>query len=97
MKVELSCKGRVEKEKSRKLSYMCIGIPITCPYFLLDPECCPDSLLRHVFRSDSKEQIPLIDERISCLREAGNILCEVTLPVPPSFQSHPRLTDAIEV
>ncbi|MCJ1346000.1 hypothetical protein MMC31_004211 [Peltigera leucophlebia] len=31
-------------------------------------------LLRHVFRSEGSDEIPLLEERISCLREAGRIL-----------------------
>ncbi|PUU75849.1 hypothetical protein B9Z19DRAFT_1195180 [Tuber borchii] len=52
------------------------GIPITCPFFVSDPDICPDSLLEHVFRSDSEEQIPLLHDRITCLRQSGMILCE---------------------
>ncbi|KAF8461395.1 hypothetical protein BDZ91DRAFT_377746 [Kalaharituber pfeilii] len=52
------------------------GIPITCPYFWVDKELCTEELLQHVFRSDGKEPIPLLQERIHCLREAGAILCE---------------------
>ena len=59
------------------LRFLGIGIPITAPYFWVDEQICPDELLRHVFRSDSGEGIPLLDERIACLREAGEVLCEV--------------------
>ncbi|RPB19567.1 hypothetical protein L211DRAFT_871136 [Terfezia boudieri ATCC MYA-4762] len=52
------------------------GIPITSPYFWVDEQICPDELLRHVFRSDSEEDIPLLDDRIACLREAGEVLCK---------------------
>jgi hypothetical protein len=34
-------------------------------------------VLRHVFRSTTKEDIPLFAERLSCLREAGRVLYEV--------------------
>ncbi|KAH0605525.1 uncharacterized protein H6S33_004747 [Morchella sextelata] len=47
------------------------GIPITCPYFWVDHTICSDDLLAHVFRSATDEQIPLLQERIDCLREAG--------------------------
>ncbi|KZV73223.1 hypothetical protein PENSPDRAFT_742536 [Peniophora sp. CONT] len=52
------------------------GIPITDPAFYASPEACPDELVRHVFRaaSDSKEGMPLLEERIAILREVGSIL-----------------------
>lgn len=56
------------------------GIPITCPYFYADPQICTDKLLSYVFRSATAETIPLLQERIACLREAGGVLCEVKLP-----------------
>lgn len=34
-------------------------------------------LLRHVFRSTTDEEIPLLKERLACLREAGQVLYEV--------------------
>ncbi|KAI5795540.1 hypothetical protein EDC01DRAFT_717015 [Geopyxis carbonaria] len=52
------------------------GIPITCPYFWVDADTCTDDLLKHVFRSSTAEEIPLLEERIDCLREAGEVLCE---------------------
>ncbi|MCJ1462863.1 hypothetical protein MMC07_001466 [Pseudocyphellaria aurata] len=52
------------------------GIPITNPTYWIDDECT-DEILRHVFRSVTTDTIPLLDERISCLREAGKILHEV--------------------
>lgn len=33
-------------------------------------------MLRHVFRSSSKEEIPLLEERLACIREAGQVLYE---------------------
>ncbi|KAI5295746.1 hypothetical protein KEM52_000366 [Ascosphaera acerosa] len=51
-------------------------IPITTPSFWIDEEKCSEEVLRHVFRSATAEQIPLFDERVACLREAGKILCE---------------------
>ena len=52
-----------------------IGISITTPSFWQDIDACPDTLLAHVFRSATAEPIPLLEERISILREAGKILC----------------------
>ncbi|KAM0104558.1 hypothetical protein ACP6JE_000839 [Aspergillus fumigatus] len=51
------------------------GIQITKPEFWINEEECTDALLRHVFRSASEEEIPLLDERLQCLREAGRVLC----------------------
>lgn len=55
------------------------GIPITSPYFWVDDTLCSDKLLEYVFRSDSSAPMPMMKERIACLREAGAILCEVGL------------------
>ncbi|GAB7350737.1 hypothetical protein MBLNU459_g1288t1 [Dothideomycetes sp. NU459] len=50
-------------------------IPITTPSFWVDEEECTDEKLRHVFRSCTDEEMPLlIPERRSCLREAGQVL-----------------------
>jgi hypothetical protein len=54
-----------------------LGIQITKPEFWINEEECTDALLRHVFRSASEEEIPLLDERLQCLREAGRVLCSV--------------------
>jgi Potential Queuosine, Q, salvage protein family len=51
-------------------------IPITTPSFWHDAEECPDDKIRHVFRSASNEEIPLLDERIRILREAAEVLCK---------------------
>ena len=50
------------------------GYPITDPHFWQDEDACPDSTLEHIFRSATDEQIPLLSERISILREAGEVL-----------------------
>ncbi|KAL8672400.1 MAG: hypothetical protein Q9168_003139 [Polycauliona sp. 1 TL-2023] len=51
-------------------------IPITTPSFWADDTQCTDDLLKHVFRSATPELIPLLDERIQVMREAGRILME---------------------
>lgn len=53
-----------------------VEIPITAPSFWVDESACTDSLLHHVFRSATDEGIPLLQERIQCLREAGRVLCK---------------------
>jgi len=52
-------------------------IPITTPSFWVDEEACSEELLRKVFRSETDEEIPMFEERVQCLREAGRILEEV--------------------
>lgn len=52
-------------------------IPITNPDFWLNEDECTNDFLRHVFRSATDEQIPLFEERVQCLREAGRVLDEV--------------------
>ncbi|KAJ5348912.1 hypothetical protein N7541_000221 [Penicillium brevicompactum] len=51
-------------------------IPITTPDFWVDEERCTEEVLRHVFRSATDEEIPMFKERVQCLREAGEVLCE---------------------
>ncbi|KAI2632519.1 hypothetical protein GGS26DRAFT_79968 [Hypomontagnella submonticulosa] len=51
-------------------------IPITDPHFWQNEEECNLESLRHVFRSCTDEEIPLLEARLSCLREAGQVLYE---------------------
>ncbi|CRK16493.1 hypothetical protein BN1708_011782 [Verticillium longisporum] len=52
------------------------GIPITTSdYWQSEDECTLDAL-RHVFRSATDEEMPLLSERLVCLREAGQVLYE---------------------
>ncbi|KAK4690429.1 hypothetical protein P7C71_g6361, partial [Lecanoromycetidae sp. Uapishka_2] len=50
------------------------GIPITSPDFWVNEKKCTDDVLRHVFRSATAEDMPLLDDRIYCIREAGYVL-----------------------
>ncbi|CAM1504012.1 Fc.00g016030.m01.CDS01 [Cosmosporella sp. VM-42] len=52
------------------------GIPITDPHYWHDENECTLESLRHVFRSCTEEEMPLLQERLDCLREAGQILYE---------------------
>jgi hypothetical protein len=52
-------------------------IPITSPEFWVDQEQCSEDVLKTIFSSGTDEQIPMFDERVRCLREAGRILEEV--------------------
>lgn len=49
--------------------------------FYGDPDQCPDSMVEYIFRAapQSKEGIPLLAERISILRQNGEVLCKVEL------------------
>jgi len=60
-----------------RLSHTLSDIPITTPSFYADELECPDEKLAYVFRSSTVEEIPLLQERIDCLREAGQVLEEV--------------------
>ncbi|KAK3721291.1 hypothetical protein LTR37_003166 [Vermiconidia calcicola] len=51
------------------------NIPVTTPKFWIE-RSCSDGVLRHVFRSATNEEMPLLDKRIAILREAGEILAE---------------------
>ena len=55
------------------------GIPITDPHYWHDENECTLESLRHVFRSCTDEEMPLLQERLECLREAGRVLYEVSL------------------
>ncbi|GJJ69950.1 hypothetical protein EMPS_02299 [Entomortierella parvispora] len=52
------------------------GIPITTPSFFASEEKLPDKEIERIFRSDTKEQVPLLQERIRVIREAGRVLLE---------------------
>lgn len=54
-----------------------VGIPITSPQYWLDEDECTLDSLKHVFRSATEEEMPMLKERLMCLREAGQVLDEV--------------------
>ncbi|KAI0484380.1 hypothetical protein GGR56DRAFT_613569 [Xylariaceae sp. FL0804] len=51
-------------------------IPITDPHYWQNEEECTLDSLRHVFRSCTEEEMPLLEARLACLREAGHVLYE---------------------
>lgn len=53
------------------------GIPITSSDFWQSEEECTLDVLRHVFRSTTDEEMPMLKERLACLREAGQVLYDV--------------------
>lgn len=68
-------------------------IPITSSDFWQSEDECTEELMRHVFRSETDEEMPLLSERLECLREAGDVLYEVSLPRHQSF-SQLKLTQS---
>ncbi|KAK4141185.1 uncharacterized protein C8A04DRAFT_39317 [Dichotomopilus funicola] len=52
------------------------GIPITDPHFWQSEDECTLDVLKNVFRCSTNEQMPLLEERLACLREAGKVLYE---------------------
>ena len=57
-------------------------MPITDPHFWQSEDECTLDALRQVFRSSTDEEIPLLEERLACLREAGQVLYEVRRLAP---------------
>ncbi|RYP90326.1 hypothetical protein DL770_003549 [Monosporascus sp. CRB-9-2] len=51
-------------------------IPITDPHYWQNEEECTLDSLKYVFRSCTDEEIPLLEARLACLREAGQVLYE---------------------
>ncbi|KAG0222834.1 hypothetical protein B0O80DRAFT_478628 [Mortierella sp. GBAus27b] len=52
------------------------GIAITSPEVFGSEERLSDKDIERVFRSDTKEQVPLLQDRIRVMREAGQVLVE---------------------
>lgn len=52
------------------------GVPLTTPSFWIDEDALTTETFRQVFRSTSAEEMPLLDERLEHLREAGRVLVE---------------------
>lgn len=52
------------------------GIPITLPSYYANK--ASDQDLLDIFKSDTKETCPMLNERIRVMREAGKVLCEVS-------------------
>ena len=58
------------------------GLPITKPSFWINDAECTDEVLKYVFRSATAEDMPLLEKRIGCMREAGQVLQKVSLQQP---------------
>lgn len=55
------------------------GVPFTSSDLWQCEEECDEELMRSVFRSETDEEMPLLKERLECLREAGDVLYKVCL------------------
>ena len=53
------------------------GVPITSPDFWVNEAECTDEVLKYLFRSVTTEEMPLMGDRLYCIREAGYVLQEV--------------------
>jgi len=53
------------------------GIPITTPRFWRTTQDL-SATMEHVFRSATNERVPLFEQRVKVLREAADVLCEVS-------------------
>lgn len=53
------------------------GIRITDNTFWHDEEECTEEVYKHVFRSATDEEMPMLKERIVVLQEAAEVLCKV--------------------
>ncbi|KAF4820610.1 Queuosine salvage protein [Colletotrichum siamense] len=76
------------------------GIPITSSDFWQSEGECNMELMRHVFRSKTEEEMPLLEERLACLREAGTVLyerynCSVTKLIEAANGSAARLVNLL--
>lgn len=55
------------------------GIPITSSDFWQNRDELDEEKMEYVFRSATDEKMPMLKERLECLREAGQALYEVSL------------------
>ena len=53
-----------------------IGFPVTDPRFWRNQEALTLERLKHIFRSSTLDEMPMMRERLDCLREAGSVLCD---------------------
>jgi hypothetical protein len=63
-------------------------IPITSSDFWQNEDECTEEVLKHVFRSATEEEMPMFQERVACLREAGQVLYEVCRLIVLPFDCH---------
>lgn len=76
------------------------GIRITDNSFWHDEEECTEEVYRHIFRSATDEEMPMLNERIIVLQEAAEVLCKVRSPSSHLVQVRKRrlsVTDRVEL
>ena len=66
-----------------------VDIPITSSDFWQNEDEFTEDVMKHVFRSATKETMPLLNDRLRCLREAGQVLYQV---ISPTRLTDPALT-----
>ncbi|KYK55295.1 UPF0553 protein c [Drechmeria coniospora] len=76
------------------------GIPITDPHFWHDEDECNLKALKHIFRSCTDEEMPLLPERLACLRESAQVLydrynCSITRLISVANGSAARLANIL--
>lgn len=59
-------------------AYPLAGIPITSSDFWQNRAELDEEKMKYVFRSATDEKMPMLKERLECLREAGQVLYEVS-------------------
>jgi len=53
------------------------NVPVTTASIYASDEQLTDEQIGYIFRSDTEEQIPLLQQRIKLMRDAGRVLVEV--------------------
>jgi hypothetical protein len=76
-------------------AHVSTDIPITSSDFWQSEDECSEDLMRWVFRSATNEEIPLFEERLACLREAGRVLYEVSVEFEAPFCQTNSYRDSI--
>lgn len=51
---------------------------MTDPEYWRDEEKCNMESMKHIFRSSTEEEMPMLKERLDCLQEASQVLYEVS-------------------
>jgi Potential Queuosine, Q, salvage protein family len=96
------CGKESELKEPTRLTYQGsdIGIPITDPHFWQNEDECSEGVFRHVFRSATSEDMPMLPERLAMLREAGRVLyqkysCSVINVLSAAHQSATTLVNLL--
>ncbi|PHH60531.1 hypothetical protein CDD81_1578 [Ophiocordyceps australis] len=52
------------------------GIPVTDVHFWQSDDECNMDTLRHIFRSCTDEEVPMLEQRLECLKDCGRVVYE---------------------